>query len=50
MRVVCSDDRQRVMDAGQEACQADGSVHFHSFMKGMLGLALVMSMVNTSPW
>lgn len=48
MRMVSSNYSQCIMDAGHEICPADGSVHFHSFMQSLLGLALMVSVVNTS--
>lgn len=50
MRMVSSNYSQCIMDAGHETCPADGSVHFHSFMQSLLGLAVMVSVVNTSSW
>lgn len=40
---------QSVVDAGHEVCPADGSVHFHSLIQSLLGLAFVVSVVDASP-
>lgn len=50
VRVIGGDHGQGVVDAGQETGPADGSVHFHRFVQGLLGLALVVAVVNTPPW
>lgn len=50
VRVIGSNYGQSVMDAGHEVCPADGSVHFHSFIQSLLGLAFMVSMINTPPW
>lgn len=49
VRVVSSNDGQSVMDAGQETCPADGSVHFHGFVQSLLGLAFVVPVINAAP-
>lgn len=50
MRMVSSDYGQCIVDAGHEVCPADGSVHFHSFMQSLLGLAVMVSVVDTPSW
>lgn len=47
--VISRDDGQSVMDAGQETCPLDGSVHLHSFIQSLLGLAFVVSVINPAP-
>lgn len=46
--MVGSNYSHSVMDAGHEIGPADGPVHFHSLMKSLLGLSLMVSVVNTS--
>lgn len=48
--VVGRNDGQCVVDAGQETCPLDSSVHFHRFVQGLLGLAFVVSMINAAAW
>lgn len=50
VRVISSNYGQGVVDAGHETRPADGSVHFHSFIQSLLGLAFVVSVINTPPW
>lgn len=49
VRVIGGNYGQSVMDAGHEVCPADGSVQFHSFIQSLLGLAFVVSVINTPP-
>lgn len=49
MGVVSSDHGHGVMDAGHESGTADGTVHLHRLVKGLLGFALMVPVVNTTP-
>lgn len=48
VRVIGSDHGHGVVDAGHEARPADGSVHFHSFVQRLLGLAFVVSVIDAA--
>lgn len=49
VRMVSSDDSHCVIYAGHEAGVANGPVHLHCLVQGLLGFTVVMSVVDAPP-